>query len=178
MEHLTLALQLENSGALKAVEEAIKFCKLELKEVKEWRNILSQKNQNIDDNEISKSLLKRKEDNSKSLSLFEYILPIKMVENVAKKIVRNLLTVTGICNDYIKQKDENSFHGIFGFFGSVIQKACKYDVDKEHVHDRNRKSSSVRSSGTGLLVGDSKDGKRDEAGEMKKVRSLSECFLL
>ena len=172
MEHLTLALQLENSGALKAVEEAIKFCKLELKEVKEWRNILSQKNQEIHDNEISisKSLLKRKEDNSKSLSIFEYLLPIKMAENITKKVIRNLLTATGICNDYIKQKDENSFHGFFGFFGSVIQKACKYDVDKGYVQDRNRKSSSVRNSGSGLLAGDTKDAKRDEAGEMKKVR--------
>ena len=141
MYHLTIALQLEPSGVLKTVEEAIKFCKFELNEVKEWRNIMSNKTENNYNFEMSieteknlkfggkknekrNNIMKFQEKNTVIKELF---LPMNVIKHVVTLSLKNLFKYTGICNENFIDKNEKDFSGMIGFLSKIIKQTCTYE---------------------------------------------------
>ena len=146
MKHLNIALQLEPTGILKTVEDAIKFCKFELNEVKEWRNILSEKSsgksEKKDDspeNVKSENKISKENRNSQGKNiLIEMLLPVRIIKNVIFAGMKTVFVYTGICHENILKKNEKDFSGIVGYLSQIIKKTCTYEHEnRSTVHDNS-----------------------------------------
>ena len=148
MKHLNTALQLEPTGILKSVEDAIKFCKFELNEVKEWRNILSEKSsekseKKDDSPENVKSGNKISKENRNSQGkniLIEMLLPVRIIKNVIFTGMKTVFVYTGICHENILKKNEKDFSGIVGYVSQIIKKTCTYEHEnRSTVHGNSNR---------------------------------------
>ena len=123
-------------------------------EVKEWRNILSEKSseksekkEDSPENVKSENKISKENRNSQGKNiLIEMLLPVRIIKNVIFTGMKTVFVYTGICHENILKKNEKDFSGIVGYVSQIIKKTCTYEHEnRSTVHgNTNREKEEVK----------------------------------
>ena len=184
LKHLNLALQLEPAGILKTVEDAVKFCKFELNEVKEWRNILTKQSEKKEDSletvKSSNKITKKNHNPQEKNIIIEMLLPVRIIKNIIFIGMKNVFFYTGICDENIMKKNEKDFSGFGGYVSQIIKKTCTYEpenrstnysnTEKEKEKEKEKKEEAEKEKTNVANEGKIEDVSIQAQTDMMKVR--------